>query len=86
MPVCGYVVVPRPGEKERLRAALARIHECEVVPAENAEILLLVTSADTTREDERLRRQVEELPGVQALLLTFGEVDPDMTNEAGVLP
>ncbi len=77
MPVCSYVVVPGPGESTRVSEELALMNGCEVAPAENADLLLLVTTTDSLDDDAALRRRVEALPGIQALLLTFGEVDPD---------
>jgi len=84
VPVCSYVVVPRPGKAASVASDLARIDGCEVAPAENAEMLLLVTSTASLDEDAALRREVEALGGIQALLMTFGEVDPD-TSEADPL-
>ena len=75
MPVCGYVVVPEPGESAPLARRLREEDGCEVVPAQNDEMLLLVTMSDSLDEDAALRRRVEALPGIQALLMTFGEID-----------
>ena len=77
MPVCSYVVVPRPGEAASVARQLSRVEGCEVVPAENADFLLLVTETDSLDEDAAVRRRVEGLAGIQALLMTFGEVDPE---------
>ena len=84
MPVCGYVVVPEPGESAPLARRLRAEDGCEVVPARNDDMLLLVTMADSLDEDAALRRRIEALPGIQALLMTFGEIDPD-TREADPL-
>jgi nitrate reductase NapAB chaperone NapD len=75
MPVCGYVVVPEPGESEHLARRLGEEEGCEVVTAQNDDMLLLVTMSDSLDEDAALRRRVEALPGIQALLMTFGEID-----------
>lgn len=82
MPVCSYVVVPHAGEKERLRGALSALAGCDVVPAINADLLLLVTTTPDMEADAVLRRRVEALPAIQALLLTFGEVDRGPADEA----
>jgi len=88
VPVCGWVVVPRAAETESVREALSAMAGCEVVPAENAEVLLLVTSTESLAADNALRCRVEALQGVEALLLTFGEVDPSAGGggKDGVLP
>ena len=77
MPVCGYVVLPRPGALEDAARDLRDIEGCEVFPAENDELLLLVTESDSVQHDQELRQRVNGVPGIQALLLTFGEIDPD---------
>jgi len=77
MPVCGYVVLPGPGGGESAARDLARIEGCEVFAAQNRDVLLLVTEAPSFEEDAELRRRVEAVPGIEALLLTFGEIDPE---------
>ncbi|HSG47181.1 MAG TPA: hypothetical protein VLA43_05105 [Longimicrobiales bacterium] len=77
MPVCGYVVVAGPGEAETTASALSRIDGCEVVPSENRDILLLVTCTASDLDDRDLRRRLDDVPGIQALLMTFGEIDPE---------
>jgi len=76
MPVCGYVVLPRAGQAGSTAQELSRLPGCQVYPAENRELLLLVTDTDSFSADEALRARVEALDGVQALLLTFGEIQP----------
>ena len=58
---------------------LSCLRGCEVVPAQNSDVLLLVTTTPGPREDRELRQCIESLPGLDALLLTFGEIDPDTT-------
>lgn len=79
MPVCSYVVLPRPGGEDDLAEELSKIDGCEVVRARNAHVLLLVTTTDSFDADVRLRRQVEALPDIEALLMTFGEIDAEAT-------
>jgi nitrate reductase NapAB chaperone NapD len=79
MPVCSYVVLPRPGGQDDLAKELAKIEGCEVVRAQNARVLLLVTTTDSFDADVELRHEVEALPGIEALLMTFGEIDPETT-------
>jgi len=81
LPVCSYVVVPHAGEKERLRGTLSALAGCDVVPAINADLLLLVTTTPDMEADAALRRRVEALPSIQALLLTFGEVSRNAGDE-----
>lgn len=77
MPICSYLVIPREGDVDRVYDRLAGLAECEVVRAENRDVLILVTETEGLEEEEELRSSVEATDGIQALLLTFGEIDPD---------
>jgi len=77
MPICSYLVIPRDGEAHRLRRRLARIPACEVVAAKNRDLLLLVTDTSGLEEEAALRSEIESVDGIEALLFTFGEIDPD---------
>jgi hypothetical protein len=65
---------------------------CEALPATNSDLILLVTTTPDPAGDRDLRSRLESLPGVDALLLTFGEIDPDtpqadpLTEGRGDLP
>lgn len=76
MPICSYLVIPQEGAVVRVHARLAEMPECEVVQADNHDLLLLVTETSTPVHEETLRARLETTDGIQALLLTFGELDP----------
>ncbi|MEQ8331533.1 MAG: chaperone NapD [Longimicrobiales bacterium] len=84
MPICSYVVVPADGARGAVAASLASLPGCDVVPAENADLLLLVTETDDLDAEAALRTRIEAMPEVRGLVLTFGDVDPD-TPEADPL-
>jgi len=77
MPICSYLVIPEEGATDRVRDGLAGVPGCEVERAENRDVLILVTDTPGLEEEGRLRSRVEAMEGIQALLLTFGEIDPD---------
>lgn len=77
MPVCGYVVVPRRGAKAAAVETLSEIDGCAVYPAEGDDLLLLVTDTGSLEDDAVLRRRIESTPQIEALMLSFGEIDPD---------
>ncbi len=76
MPVCSYLVFPRPGASG-LAGRLATLPGCLVTPAENAEVLILVTETADETADEELRDTLRLEDDIQCLVLTFGEVDQD---------
>lgn len=77
MPICSYLVIPEEGAAAKVRAGLEEISACLVVAAENRDVLILVTETEGLEAEEELRSTVEAMAGIQALLLTFGEIDPD---------
>jgi nitrate reductase NapAB chaperone NapD len=78
MAVCSYLVIPDTRTPARaLAGRLAGVPGCEVTPAENREVLVLVTETETAEEERALRARLEAVEGVAALVFTFGEIDPD---------
>lgn len=81
MPVCSYLIVPEPGAGKDLAHRLDARPECDVALAEGREALLLVTDTPDAERDRALRHAIEAEPGIHAMVLTFGEIDPE-TPEA----
>lgn len=77
MPICSYLVIPETDAGHRVRRRLEAMPGCDVFEAKNRDVLILVTDTPGLVEEEALRRSVEGMDGIQALLLTFGEIDPD---------
>lgn len=76
MPVCSYLVVP--GEDRRVVAGrLSALDGCHAIAAENRDVIMLVTESDDDAAEAELRARLEEVPGIQSMVLTFGEIDPD---------
>ena len=76
--ICSYLVISEPGASAPVAERLTALPGCEVVRAENRDVLILVTDTPGLEEESALRREVEAMDGIQALLLTFGEIDPDI--------
>lgn len=72
MPIKSYLVHPCEGKKQDLAGVLANMEYCEVMPAENRELLILVTDTPTRQEEEALREHLEKLEGVKLLALVSG--------------
>ena len=56
---------------------LAGLPGSDVTRAENRDVLILVPETPGLEDESDLRMGVEAVEGIQALLLTFGEIDPD---------
>ncbi len=80
MPVCSYLVAPDDGCRDDVALALGKISGCDVVPAENRELLLLVTDTADLAAEAELRASIESIPGVRGMVMAFGEIDPDTTE------
>lgn len=77
MPICSYLVIPEAGARERVRRRLSVIDGCEVAVAENRDVLILVTDTSDLEQEEEVRTEIEGMDDIEALLFTFGEIDPD---------
>ncbi len=77
MPICSYLVFPGEGAFSEVSAHLAEMPGCDVLPVEDSDLMLLVTETDTAEQDAALHARIGALDGIKALVLTFGEIDPD---------
>ena len=72
MPVFSYLAYPAQGAKEELLKDLAALEYCEVTPAENEELLILVTDTPDEEKEKVLQKKLEGLKSLQSLGMTFG--------------
>jgi nitrate reductase NapAB chaperone NapD len=75
MAVCSYLVIPAEGATDAVMARLAALPGCETARAENREVILLVTDTEGPEQEEALRRQLESVEDILAMVFTFGEID-----------
>ncbi len=76
MPIKSYLVHPAKGKKEELLSALKEIVECEVVPAENQNLLALVTDTPNDKEEEMLKEKIEAINSLELMSLVSGYNTP----------
>jgi nitrate reductase NapAB chaperone NapD len=74
MGICSYLAIPRPGQRDALARGLAGLEGCEVVPSVNRDVVLVVAESPDREGERALRRRMEDLDDLQALILTFAEV------------
>ena len=75
MPVFSYLAYPVRGEKEKLLKDLSALEYCEVMPAENEELLILLTDTPDEDQEKVLQQKLEGLKSLQSLGMTFGHRD-----------
>ncbi len=80
MPICSYLAVPRRGAGPELARGLSSFPECQVVEARNRELFIVVTETEGPEEDAALRERLESLDALEALILSFGDIDPDTSQ------
>jgi nitrate reductase NapAB chaperone NapD len=75
MVICSYVLIAATGSADALARRIAALPGCDVVPARNRDMLLVVTEAQDAHADRALRERIAGMPGVRSLALAFGEVE-----------
>ena len=75
MPVFSYLAYPVKGAKEKLLNDLAALDYCTVTPAENEEILILVTDTPDENVEDELQKNLNSLKSLESLGMTFGHRD-----------
>jgi nitrate reductase NapAB chaperone NapD len=75
VPVFSYVAYPVQGAKAELLKDLAALDHCEVMPADNEEVLILVTDTPDEEKEKELQKKLKELKSLQSLGMTFGHTD-----------
>ena len=80
MPILSYLAYPIKGAKEALHNDLSELGFCEAMPAENADVLILVTDTPNDEEEKRLQKKLKDLKLLQSLAMAFGHTD----DEAGI--
>ena len=76
MPVFSYLAYPKQGAKQQLLKDLASLDYCEATPADNEEILILVTDTPDEDREKALQKKLKNLSSLESLGMTFGHVDP----------
>lgn len=72
MPVFSYLAYPQRGAKEQLLKDLAALEYCEATPAENEDILILLTDTPDEATEKALQKQLNALKSLQSLGMAFG--------------
>ncbi len=76
MPIKSYLAHPHNGKKEILINALSALSNCEIIPAENKEVVVLITETDTEEQDKKLKEQIETIDSLKLLALVSGFNNP----------
>ena len=72
MPIKSYVLHCEENSKEILLKELQKLSNCEVIPAENHEVIVVVTDTESEETDTELYNQLLEMKGLKHLSLVSG--------------
>jgi len=72
MPIKSYVLHCENDKKEILLKELQMLKNCEVIPAKNHEVIVVVTDTETEELDQELYNQLLEIKGLKHLSLVSG--------------
>lgn len=72
MPIFSYLAIPNKGAKEKLCADLSGLDFCQVLPAENQDVVVLVTDTPDDNSEKHLQNTLKNVQSLQSLSLTFG--------------
>lgn len=76
MPIKSYLAHPHKNRKEELIDALSSINQCEIIPAENKDILVIVTETDSKEEEEILKNKLDTISSLKMLAMVSGFKTP----------
>jgi nitrate reductase NapAB chaperone NapD len=72
MPVLSYIALPVSGAKDELLGVLNAKQFCEAFPADNEELVVLVTDTPDNDTEKELHGQLKNLTCMESLNLIFG--------------
>lgn len=72
MPVKSYILHCEEGKKEVLLNELQKLNDCEVIPAQNHEVIIIVTDTNSDELDNQLYNQLLEMKGLKHMSLVSG--------------
>lgn len=72
MPIKSYLAHPLEGKKEVLQQAISLLNGCEIIPAENKDVLVVITETKDDAEDKKLKETIETIKSLKLLALVSG--------------
>ncbi len=72
MAIKSYLVHPHLGQKETLQKELSSIKNCDVIPAENKDVMILVTESNSRQEEEIIKEKLDAISSIKLLAMVSG--------------
>ena len=72
MAIKSYLAHPHSGQKDQLINELTSLKNCDIIPAENKDVVVVVTETMSDDEDAILKKQIETFSSLKLLALVSG--------------
>ncbi|WP_459211718.1 hypothetical protein [Aquimarina rhabdastrellae] len=72
MPIKSYLAHPHEGQKEELINALKAFEDCDIIPAKNQDLVIVVTDTPTQQEDDLIKEKIEAIDSLRLLAMVSG--------------
>lgn len=72
MPIKSYLAHPHEGKKEQMVMALNHLDGCDIIPAKNQDVVVVVTDTLTQTEDDLIKEQIEAIDSLRVLAMVSG--------------
>lgn len=72
MPIKSYLAHPLKGKKNELIESLSVLKNCEVIPSENKDLLIVITETENHSQDDLLKEKIEAIESLKLLAMVSG--------------
>lgn len=72
MPIKSYLAHPHPNQKDELEKALNQLENCEIIPSQSHDIIIIVTDTESEENDKALEEQIYAIKSLRLLTIVAG--------------
>lgn len=72
MPIKSYLAHPHDGKKDLLIKEVSDIAGCEIFPAQNKDVLVIVTETDNKIQEDLLKEKLDAINSLKLLAMVSG--------------
>jgi len=72
MSIKSYLAHPHQGQKQKLMNELLQLPNCDVIPATNQDVLILVTDTSSKLQEDEIKQKLETISSLKLLAMVSG--------------
>ncbi len=72
MSIKSYLAHSKTGKKKHLIEAISKLEQCEVIPAKNEDILIVVTETENEIQEGNLKEKLAGIDSLKLLVMVSG--------------